>query len=36
MTFSVKSRAGLNEEDKEEQLLFLIEVSKYTDILTIH
>ena len=36
MTFSVKSRAGLNEEDKQEQLKFLIEVSKVTDFITIH
>ena len=36
LTFSVKSRAGLNEEDKQEQLKFLIEVSKVTDFITVH
>ena len=36
LTFSVKSRAWLNEEDKEGQLNFLIEVSKYTDFISIH
>ena len=36
LCFSVKSRAGLNDEDKNEQLNFLIEVSKYTDFISIH
>lgn len=36
LSFSVKSRAGLNDEDKNEQLNFLIEVSKYTDFISIH
>ena len=36
LTFSVKSRAWLNEEDKKEQLKFLIEVSKVTDFITVH
>ena len=36
LSFSVKSRAGLNDEDKDEQLNFLIEVSKHTDFISIH
>lgn len=36
LTFSVKSRAWLNEEDKENQLQFLIELSEYTDFISIH
>lgn len=36
LTFSVKSRAGLNEEDKPEQLQFLSQISPFCDLITIH
>lgn len=36
LTFSIKSRAGLNEEDKAQQLKFLTEVAQYCDLITIH
>ena len=36
LTFSVKSRAGLNEEDKPEQLQFLTQISPFCDLITIH
>ena len=35
-SFSVKSRAGLNEEDKSTQLEFLREVTNYTDFISVH
>ena len=35
-SFSVKSRAGLNEEDKSTQLEFLREVANYTDFISVH
>ena len=36
LTFSVKSRAGLNEEDKPEQLQFLTQIAPFCDLITIH
>lgn len=36
LTFSVKSRAGLNEEDKAEQLQFLTQIAPFCDLITIH
>ena len=36
LTFSVKSRAGLNEEDKPEQLQFLSQIAPFCDLITIH
>ena len=36
LTFSVKSRAGLNEEDKPEQLQFLNQIAPFCDLITIH
>ncbi len=34
--FSIKSRTGLNEEDKKAQLEFLVEASQYCHIISIH
>ncbi len=34
--FSIKTRTGINEEDRKNQMKFLIEASKYVDIITIH
>lgn len=36
LSFSVKSRAGLNEEDKPEQLQFLSQIAPFCDLITIH
>ena len=36
LPFSVKTRMGLDEQDREEQLTFLVEVSRYVDMITIH
>lgn len=36
LTFSVKSRAGLNEEDKAEQLQFLSQISAFCDLISVH
>lgn len=36
LTFSVKSRAGLNEEDKTEQLQFLSQIAPFCDLISIH
>jgi hypothetical protein len=36
LTFSVKSRAGLNEDDKPEQLQFLTQIAPFCDLITIH
>ena len=36
LTFSVKSRAGLNEEDKSKQLQFLSQIAPFCDLITIH
>lgn len=36
LTFSVKSRAGLNEDDKPEQLQFLSQIAPFCDLITIH
>ena len=36
LPFSLKSRAWLNESDKDEQMEFLIEASKYCDKISIH
>ena len=36
LTFSVKSRAGLNEDDKPAQLQFLTEIAPYCDLISIH
>jgi tRNA-dihydrouridine synthase B len=35
-SFSLKSRTGLNEEDKKEQLNFLVEASQYCSKISIH
>ncbi|MFA7717660.1 MAG: tRNA-dihydrouridine synthase family protein [Candidatus Absconditabacterales bacterium] len=34
--FSIKTRTGLNDDDKKEQMEFLIKASKYVDMITIH
>ena len=34
--FSIKSRTGLNEEDKKLQMEFLIKASKYCDKISVH
>jgi tRNA-dihydrouridine synthase len=34
--FSIKSRTGLNEEDKKAQMNFLIEASNFCHMITIH
>lgn len=34
--FSIKSRTGLNEDDKKEQMDFLIEASQYCHVISIH
>ena len=34
--FSIKTRTGLNDEDKKDQMEFLVEASKYVDMITIH
>ena len=36
LPFSIKTRIGLDDNDKKEQIKFLIEVSKYVDMITIH
>lgn len=36
MPFSVKTRTGLDDSDLEEQIKFLVEVSKHVDMITIH
>ena len=36
LTFSVKSRAGLTEDDKPEQLEFLSKIATYCDLISIH
>ena len=36
LSFSVKSRAWLTDEDKPEQLIFLREVSHFVDFITVH
>lgn len=36
INFSIKTRLGLNNEDKERQFDFLCEVSDYCDIITVH
>lgn len=36
LTFSVKSRAGLNEEDKPQQLQFLTEIAPFCNLISIH
>lgn len=36
LTFSVKSRAWLNEEDKPQQLQFLTQIAPFCDLITIH
>ncbi|NOZ44392.1 MAG: hypothetical protein GXP45_04610 [bacterium] len=34
--FTIKTRNGINQEDKQEQFDFILEASKYCDIITIH
>ncbi|HRX63699.1 MAG TPA: tRNA-dihydrouridine synthase family protein [Candidatus Absconditabacterales bacterium] len=34
--FSIKTRTGLNEDDKKEQMNFLIEASKYCHMISVH
>lgn len=36
MPFSIKTRTGINEEDRNNQIKFLIEASKYVAMITIH
>lgn len=36
MPFSVKTRTGLDDQDTAEQIKFLVEVSKYVSMITIH
>ena len=36
MPFSIKTRTGLDEHDTEEQIKFLVEVSKHVSMITIH
>ncbi len=36
LTFSVKSRAGLNEDDKPAQLEFLSQISPFCDMISVH
>jgi tRNA-dihydrouridine synthase len=36
MPFSIKTRTGIDENDMEDQLKFLIEASKYVSMITIH
>jgi len=36
MPFSIKTRTGINQEDKSQQMKFLIQVSKYVDMISIH
>lgn len=36
MPFSIKTRTGINEEDRNNQMKFLIEISNYVDMITIH
>lgn len=36
MPLSIKTRIGLTEEDRREQIDFLVEVSNYVDMITIH
>jgi|GEM_PF-182051 len=36
LPFSIKTRTGLNEKDKKAQFDFIIEASKYCDMITIH
>jgi len=34
--FSIKTRTGITDEDKKDQMKFLIEASKYVSMITIH
>ncbi len=36
LPFSIKTRTGLNETDKQAQFDFLVEASKYCDMITVH
>lgn len=36
MPFSIKTRTGLNEEDIENQMEFLVQASAYVDMITVH
>ena len=36
MPFSIKTRTGTNEQDKQNQTEFLIKASEYADMITIH
>lgn len=36
MPFSIKTRIGLHEKDRNEQIKFLIEASKYVDMISVH
>lgn len=36
MPFSIKTRTGINEHDKKDQMEFLIEASKYVHMITVH
>jgi len=36
MPFSIKTRTGLNDADKQAQFDFLVEASKYCDMITVH
>lgn len=36
MPFSIKTRTGINEEDRKNQMEFLREASKYVSMITIH
>lgn len=36
MPFSIKTRIGLHEKDRNEQMKFLIEASKYVDMISVH
>jgi tRNA-dihydrouridine synthase len=36
MSFSIKTRTGVDEKDTKEQMKFLVEASEYVDMITIH
>jgi len=36
MPFSIKTRTGTNEQDKQNQMEFLLKASDYVDMITIH
>ena len=36
MPFSIKTRTGISNEDKKNQMKFLLEASEYVDMITIH